>query len=133
VKHSIPTISRRIRRRAALLAMFAVVLNGLAPTVTALVAQSSGRAMAITEHCLKIAEQSDAQSSSPASPSDNKDKKVTCPFCFAHAGSFGLVPADVAPQVAVFVLSAHRQLLAVPAAAGRPWISPQPRGPPVFA
>jgi hypothetical protein len=110
--------------------LFAVMLNAWAPTVTAVVALSSGRAVAITEHCIAMAAQSDAQSSSPAAPGDNKDKKVTCPFCFAHAGSFGVVPAPVAPQIAVVVRSVQSQALVAPAPVGMPWINPQPRGPP---
>jgi hypothetical protein len=125
--------SRRRCTWAARVALFAVLLNTWAPTVTALLAQASGRVVAITEHCLAIADQTNSPSPSPGAPADNKDKKVSCPFCFAHAGSFGLVPAAVVPQVAVLVVSSIRQVLVEPAPAGMPWVNPQPRGPPASA
>ena len=127
------TRSGRTRLWAARIALFAVVLNSFAPAITAQLALMTGRAVVATEHCLTLAADTDEQSRRGSVPSDDKNKKASCPFCFAHAGSFGLAPVAVAPQ---FAIPAPHSPAAIAVAEVRrevQWVAPQPRGPPSYS
>jgi hypothetical protein len=120
------------RLQIARVAIFALVLNAWAPTVTALVAFASGRPVALPEHCLAMALEH-AQSDPAKSTDPERDRGFSCPFCFAHAGSFALAPIVHVPKLAVAVpewVVASRLPAGIPSA---PWLDPKPRGPPVLS
>jgi Protein of unknown function (DUF2946) len=120
-------------------AIFAVLLNAWAPTVTALLASVQGRPVALSEHCLRMPEHCVAgPGTSNASDGqglahDGKNKEMSCAFCFAHAGSFGLTPVIHAPQVAATTrYAAPSQIIATPATR-QAWLHSRPRGPPILS
>lgn len=113
-------------------ALFSVVLNAWAPTVTALLAAAEGRPMAMPAHCLAMSLQSGGQDSSPPG-TPAKDKGASCPFCFAHAGSVGLAPVIQAPQIASLAAGSVELARIEPLPASLIWLNAKPRGPPVFS
>jgi hypothetical protein len=133
MKHPKMTLTGGTRQWAARVALFAVVLNSFAPAVTAQLAYMSGRAVVVTEHCLTLAASGDEQRPAGSLPSDDKSKKVSCPFCFAHAGSFGLTPVVVAPPFAVVVSNSVVSVVVTTVSPEVQWVTPQPRGPPVLS
>jgi hypothetical protein len=124
--------SKALRRHVVNAALFAVLLNAMAPSVTAMLAASEGRRVSMTAHCLAMAVESSQQA--PAQPgSPDKDKGASCPFCFAHAGSFALAPVIHAPQMPSVgaYLPAAAYVAVLPAL--HTWLNSKPRGPPALS
>jgi hypothetical protein len=125
--------SRRWRFATVRAAVFGVVLNALAPTVTALLAHAEGRAVALPQHCLIMAAQ-EGEMDAPATPATPSQKKAaSCPFCFAHAGSFGAAPAVVGLPASNVMVTAAANSRAVVPPASRSWLTARSRAPPVLS
>lgn len=112
---------RRTRRWAAWLAVFAMLLSALAPSVSHAVSMQRGGPAAVgADFCTSVP---------PAAPRSDAGP-VHCPFCLVHAGSFALPPRAVdtlvpAAEPAAAVLAGPERLRH-PVAPGLA----QPRGPP---
>jgi hypothetical protein len=125
-----------LRARVARLAVCAVVLNAWAPTVTALLAYSAGRTVAMPEHCLAMATEAAQDAAGVANDGkgterqQEKDRGASCPFCFAHAGTFGLAPLVHVPEIQELGRYRHASLFAPAAQAHLTWLNARPRGPP---
>lgn len=132
--------SRFPKRLAAWFAMFAILLAALAPSVSHAVAAAKGDASWI-EVCTSagpaLVKVADEQSPTPAPaqpvPGDQGVHLEHCPFCFTHAGAFGLPPATLtvlpaagsAELLPTLFYRAPRPLFA--------WAAGQPRAPPASA
>ncbi|MCA8280852.1 DUF2946 domain-containing protein [Burkholderia cepacia] len=128
----------RTMRRAAWVAVFAVLLNALAPAITSVRAAWRDDA-ATTRAVLQLAPLADASHGAHAGQAGTPARDTgthhgcgddTCPFCHVHAGSFGLPPLP--PQAVPLLAFAERPLAArarmlrhVP-----PWPHAFSRGPP---
>ncbi|RXV67858.1 DUF2946 domain-containing protein [Burkholderia stabilis] len=137
VPSSLSSVARSMRR-AAWVAIFAVLLNALAPAITSV--QAAWRDDAETTRAvLQLAHLADeshgAHADLAGTPAhDTGTHHVhgddTCPFCHVHAGSFGLPPLP--PQAVPLLAFAERP----PAARARmlrhvpPWPHAFSRGPP---
>lgn len=156
---------QRQRKFAAWIAIFAVLLAALAPSVSHALAatgwkntfspqyasgtggqgesSSAARLRDAQMHELCITDAANASAfktaslaSSASSPHSHDDADLHfehCPFCFTHAGSFGLTAAQA------FVLPQANGASAMPALFYRApaplfaWTRSQPRAPPVFS
>ncbi len=105
------------------------MLNAWAPAVTAFVAVMTGQRMELRDHCLSLA-MDHARNDSSREKSPDHDKGLSCPFCFAHAGSFALPPVLHAPSVAEARPTIIAQAQSNRVAPTALWLEPQPRGPP---
>jgi hypothetical protein len=124
--------TRASRLRVIRLALFAVVLNAWAPTVTALLAASAGMPVAMPAHCLAMTQQSAQQDSAqPGAP--QKTKGASCPFCFAHAGSTGLTPVIYTPPAPHNERHAPAPVALLAMPASQVWLNCRSRGPPVLS
>jgi hypothetical protein len=132
-------IGRTLRMHIVRLAIFALVLNAWAPTVTSMLASATGRVVLLPAHCLAMAiEQAqadahDVSQDSSKSSAPGHDKSASCPFCFAHAGSFALaasLPPAQAPAAPSPLSVAER---GEPAQGELVWLDPKPRGPPYLS
>ncbi|MGA2553030.1 MAG: DUF2946 domain-containing protein [Burkholderiaceae bacterium] len=125
-------LSRASRRKIVGVAIFGLVLNAWAPAVTAFLAWASDRPVALPEHCLLMAlEHAGGDVSKHGDPDTGKG--ASCPFCFAHAGSFAIPHVAQLPQLPVDLprylgertsAEVHHTVL---------WLDPQPRGPPILS
>ena len=111
-------------------------MSVLAPTVTHMIAAGSGN-VAWTEVCssvgIKLVDASSVQNTSPATPDHDMSHPDHCPFCFTHAGSFGLLPSVhvILPLVlATYPLPTLFYQSSQPLFA---WAVAQPRGPPAIS
>jgi len=128
---SIADITRSLMRRSAFIALFAVLLNALAPTLS--YALAAGKGVAVVEMCtsfgLKKVLVSQNDSSDPSAAHGIKH----CPFCLsadtppAPAGSSATLFAT--PVTALVVVSA-RQFVPDPLLS---WSAAHKRGPPTLA
>jgi hypothetical protein len=125
LENTVVKVRIRIRHLAAWIACFSILLAALAPTV------SRSRAdICATANPVSAGEEDHTahhHSSTPAKPALHFDH---CPFCFTHAGSFGLVPLDsfTLPDASSYMLfpslfyqSPHTLFV---------WATPQSRAPP---
>ncbi|MFC5475711.1 DUF2946 domain-containing protein [Paraherbaspirillum soli] len=124
---------RRFIKLNAWIAIFAILLNALAPSVTAGKAYASGKPMAIMGLGL-IAHH--MPSPDAAAPADTAPKKAagtaeTCPFCGVHAGSFGLpaLPPVTLVSAAAIAFFSHAWIEVLQPAAH--WPDYRSRAPPI--
>lgn len=124
---------RARQRITAWIATFAVLLGALAPAISQAMAGASAADMGWMDVCtvagmerVAIGDAGQKQDG-PASPAMEH-----CPYCFTHAGSFGLPPADPA----VFIPAAAAEVMPpLYYVAPRPlfaWANPHSRAPPSF-
>jgi len=130
-----PTI--RIRHIAAWVAVFAILLAAVAPTISRMLATASVPSECATEIC-NAAESEVLHDSAHAAhhssePANKEFHFEHCPFCLTHAGSFGLLPAvhlvvplaSAAPVFPfLFYRCAYRLFV---------WATPQSRAPPAYS
>lgn len=86
--------ARRIGRLAAWIAIFAMLLAALAPTVARALSAAQRQAQPWAEVCTVAGMQS-AYQGAPATGSGQHDAAVFkhCPFCLTHAGQYALPAA----------------------------------------
>lgn len=128
---------RTRQRFTAWIASFAILLGALVPAVSQLMAAAGGDearwlevcTVAGTELVSVAVEHGDRSQDGKHAPAMGEH----CPYCFTHAGSFGLPPADLP----VFALAGGADVLPpLYYAAPRPlfaWAGSQPRAPPLSA
>jgi hypothetical protein len=84
------------RRLTAWIAMFAIVLAALAPSISQAVNAARTSAAGWDEICTvdgpKLIKADGEASHTSTAPVEKSGHFEHCPFCFAHAGSFGLPP-----------------------------------------
>ncbi|TFW10022.1 DUF2946 domain-containing protein [Oxalobacteraceae bacterium OM1] len=123
----------RFRRSFAVwIACLAILVAALMPTVAAAMqAQSSFLGDICTAAGLKVGAAPDSTPDGAGSKAANHLKH--CPYCFTHAGSFGLPPGGgIALPVAAGMVE-HPSLFYRAPHPLFAWISAQPRAPPVLA
>jgi hypothetical protein len=135
-------MNKAARRFTAWIACFAILLASLAPSISYAVAASANPNLSEFEICsiagLKLIKVADKVTDSraptkPSAPAGTATHSEHCPFCFTHAGSFGLLPT------AVFSLPVASKSPLPPALlyqAPRPlfmWTAAQSRAPPAIS
>jgi hypothetical protein len=147
-------LNRYRRRVAAWIACFAVMMASLAPSISQALASRTLESLSQEKICSLTHSQasgtnidphashgshqtSDAAKVDNAPHSGHSPQKGMhfehCPFCFTHAGSFGLLPAVAtnlpavtgSPVLPLLFFQSPRPLFT--------WISAQPRAPPVVS
>lgn len=128
---SISDITRNLMRRCAYIALFAVLLNALAPTLS--YALAAGKGMAVVEMCTSFGFKKVLVSKTDGSDSSATHGIKHCPFCLsadtppAPAGHSATLFA--APVTALVVVS-NRSFIPDPLLS---WSSAHKRGPPSLA
>ncbi|MDY7540016.1 DUF2946 domain-containing protein [Undibacterium sp. 5I1] len=122
------------------IALFAVLLNALAPSISHAIAANNGSSDFI-EICTVSGTQfvkldrikSSAASLNTSSAPVKTQLSDHCPFCIAHAGSFALLPTS---QVVPLVIDGHDQFPALFYHSPSPlisWSTANPRAPPLLS
>ncbi|CAL94774.1 DUF2946 domain-containing protein [Azoarcus olearius] len=126
---------RSRQRCTAWIASFAILLAALAPVVSQLMAARAGDEARWLEICTVAGTERVAVAGDHGDGGGKPAQAMGehCPYCFTHAGSFGLPPADVP----VFAVAGGADVLPpLYFAAPRPlfaWAAAQPRAPPLSA
>lgn len=121
---SITQRSSRSLGLLARLAVFAVLLNALAPMVTAMLAAHDP--VGFDTLC------SAQRTSDDGAPASGSHPRNSCGYCVTHAGSFALaVPFPAASDLLVFVPPRPELNIHAAAPATPRWHTAQPRAPPL--
>ncbi|MDP2878434.1 MAG: DUF2946 domain-containing protein [Sulfuricella sp.] len=129
---SIADITRNLMRRSAFIALFAVLLNALAPTLS--YAMAAGKGGAVVEMCTSFGLKKVLVSKTDGSDTSSTHGIKHCPFCLS-ADSTPPVPAEqsatlfVSPET-VLVVASGRQIVHNPLLS---WSAAHKRGPPSLA
>ncbi|HEY8085693.1 MAG TPA: DUF2946 domain-containing protein [Methylophilaceae bacterium] len=129
---------RRQRTVIAISASFAILLASLMPTITqafasrqvtdsflSAICSNSGVAKFVSFAVVPV--KSDQ-------PAQNKPMAMEhCPYCFTHAGSFGIMPGHELTIVKLALSQPYPQLFYRSPYPLFAWISANPRAPPVFS
>jgi hypothetical protein len=129
-------IRRHTKQFTAWLACIAILLAALAPSISHALPAASGTNSFWAEICsstgpkmMKMAKGHGSNSSSPAEKGMHFEQ---CPFCLAHAGSFGLPPS---PGFTFPVVNGTFELPPLLYRSPRPlfmWAAPQSHAPPAL-
>jgi hypothetical protein len=133
-------MNKAARRFTAWIACLAILLASLAPSISYALAASTSSTISEFEICsvaglksIKVTgKASDSRApAKPSAPAGTATHSEHCPFCFTHAGSFGLLPT------AAFSIPVASRSVLPPALfyqAPRPlfiWAAAQSRAPPI--
>ena len=131
-------LSGQHNRLIAWVACIAILLNALAPAISHAMAASRGDSAIWQEVCSAAGNKTpvalDLGIKKPGNDKDSKSAPMQhCPYCYTHAGSFGLMTTfatvvaapDIAYSVPELFYHAPRPLFV--------WAASSPRAPPAFA
>ncbi|TJZ76243.1 DUF2946 family protein [Chitiniphilus eburneus] len=119
-------------RKALGMALFAVLLNALAPSISM---ARAALAESPLDSLVVCSVQTDGHNTSPTTTPSTLDLATAsfCQYCVTHAGSFGLAATEHSAPTAVVNASPTLRLVASLPSRLDPARLPPPRGPPVLS